>query len=149
MATSTEPIDLLAATALFSGFSKSSLSTIAALSREVDHSPGEVVVTEGSSAYGLHLIIDGTAEVIVGGEAVAELTAGDTFGEIALLDDGPRTATITAKTPLKVLAVHATGFRNALKAEPEMAYALVQHLARLVRQLDAQISDIRSGGDFR
>jgi len=149
MVGNTEHFEMLAGTALFSGLPKRSLETIAALAREVDHQPGEVIVTEGSTAYGLHLIIEGTADVAIGGASVAELGPGDTFGEIALLDEGTRTATVTAKTPLRVIAIHGSGFRNALKAEPDLAYALVLHLAGLVRELDAQIADIRTGGAFR
>jgi CRP-like cAMP-binding protein len=142
-------IERLKSTPLFAGFSQKSLEMIAALAREVGHDPGEVIVEEGATAYGIHLILEGTAEVVVGGTAVAELGVGDTFGELALLDEGPRTATVAAKTPLNVLAIHGSGFRTAIEKEPEMAWVLVRYLTGLIRDLDAQIADIRTDGSFR
>jgi CRP-like cAMP-binding protein len=142
-------VELLKSTTFFGGFSQRSLETIAALAREVGHDAGDVVVEEGSTAYGIHLIVDGTAEVLVGGSPVAELGAGDTFGEVALLDEGPRTATVAAKTDLTVLAIHGTAFRNALEKEPAMAWVIVKHLAGLLREIDAQIADVRADASFR
>jgi CRP-like cAMP-binding protein len=144
-----EHLDLLSGTGLFSGLSRRSLETIAQLAREVHHDAGNTVVSEGDSAHGLQVIIEGTAEVSVGGSPVAEIGRGDSFGEVALLDAGPRSATVTAKTPLRVLAIHGAGFRDVLRADPDLASRVISHLVGLVREMDAQIADIRSGGSYR
>jgi len=149
MTASTEHLDLLANTTLFSGLSEETLEKIAAVAREIRSNPGDILMEEGSSAYGLHVIIEGTADVMVGANSVAELGPGDTFGEIALLDDGVRSATVTAKTPIRVMAIYGATFRETLKTEPELAHRLVLHLAALVRELDTQIADFRTGGSFQ
>ncbi|MCB2223727.1 MAG: cyclic nucleotide-binding domain-containing protein [Actinobacteria bacterium] len=139
MATTREHKDLLAGTTLFSGLSARSLETIASLAREVAHDAGHVVVSEGSTAHALHVIIEGTAEVSIGGTPVAEIGPGDSFGEVALLDSGPRTATVSAKTPMRILAVDGYGFKTLLQKDADLAYGLIQHLASLVRELDEQL----------
>ena len=149
MGANEQHLELLANTVLFAGVSRHSLETIGQLAREVLHDPGHDVVTEGNSAYGLELIIEGTATVSIGGTAVARLGPGDSFGEIALLDAGPRTATVTAETPLRVLAIHGAGFRDVLRSDPDLAVGVIAHLVNLVRELDTQISDFREGGSFQ
>jgi CRP-like cAMP-binding protein len=141
-------LDLLAATALFSQLSRQRLETVGKLAREMEHEAGDVVVTEGNTAHGLQLIIEGTAEVSIGGTPVAELGPGDSFGEIALLDAGPRTATVSAKTPMRVLAISGAGFRDVLRADPDLAGGVIDHLVDLVREMDAQIADFRARGSF-
>ena len=133
MKTDSEHVDLLADTALFSRLSRRSLETVAKLAREMNHDPGDVVVTEGDRAHGLQLIIEGTAEVSIGGQPVAELGPGDSFGEIALLDSGPRTATVTAKTPMRVLAISGAGFRDVLRSDNDLATGVIDHLVDLPR----------------
>jgi len=149
MGANEQHLELLAGTALFAGLSRQSLDTIGQLSREVSHDAGHDVVSEGNSAYGLELIIEGTATVSIGGAAVARLGPGDLFGEIALLDAGPRTATVTADTPLRVLAINGSGFRNLLRSDPDLAAGVIAHLVNLVRGLDVQIADFRTGGSFQ
>ena len=149
MGVNEQHLELLANTALFAGLSRRSLETLSQMAREVVHDAGHDVVTEGSSAYGLELIMEGTATVSIGGAAVARLGPGDSFGEIALLDAGLRTATVTAETHLRVLAIHGAGFRDVLRSDPDLAAGVISHLVSLVRELDTQISDVREGGSFR
>jgi len=149
MSANEQHLELLAGTALFAGLSRPSLETIRELAREVAHDVGHEVVTEGNAAYGLQLIIEGTATVSVGGAAVARLGPGDSFGEIALLDAGLRTATVTAETPLRVLAISGAGFRDVLRSDPDLATGVIAYLVNLVRELDIQIADFRTGGSFR
>jgi CRP-like cAMP-binding protein len=106
------------------------------------------VVREGAAAHALHVIVDGSAEVTIGGETVGRLGPGDSFGEIALFDDGPRTATVTADGPLRVLAIDGHTFRETIGKDPELGYRLIVHLAKLVRSLDVHVADCRSAGSF-
>ena len=86
----------LANVPIFSGCSKRELGIIARASKEVSHKEGTVIAREGERGIGLFLILDGQCKVTIGGKTKARLGAGDFFGEVALLDGGPRTATVTA-----------------------------------------------------
>ena len=84
---------------------------IASLMERRAEEPGTVLVGEGSRGYDLFVIVDGTATVTSDGRAVATLGRGDFFGEIALLAEGMRTATVTAETHVELLVMHGSDFR--------------------------------------
>jgi CRP/FNR family cyclic AMP-dependent transcriptional regulator len=96
---------------------------------------GDAIVGEGTGGVALFFILEGETSVSVGGEEVATLGRGDYVGELALLDpDGPRTATVTAKTDVVLAAMSAWQFRPFVLAQPEVAWTLLQRLARRLRE---------------
>ena len=123
---------------LFSGMSKRALRRILDSGREVTHAPGREVAAEGLGGHAFHLILEGAAQVKVGGVGRPDLGPGDYFGEISVIDNKPRSATVTAGDDgLKVFAIPALGFRTALEKEPEMAQALMVNLCARIRRIEA------------
>jgi CRP-like cAMP-binding protein len=122
-------IELLKRTPLFAGCSKAELRALASSADELDLREGTVVTREGRPGREFFVLVSGTARVTKDGKAIAELGAGDWFGEIALLTDSPRTATITATSPLDVLVITDRRFRNVVETMPSIALKILASLA--------------------
>jgi len=114
-------IKLLKTVPLFAGCSKSELRELAKTADELDIREGTVLTREGRTAKEFFVLVDGTADVTKAGKKIAELKAGDWFGEIALITDGPRTATVTATSPVDVLVVTDRRFRTVVETMPSIA----------------------------
>ena len=133
--------DALAAlrqTDLFASVGDKALKSIAAQTRAVNHPQGKEVAQEGGDGAGFHLIASGTASVTVHGEARPDLGPGDYFGEISLIDGQPRSATVTATTPLTTYALASWNFRPILEQEPGVANALLKVLCARLRAAEAR-----------
>ncbi len=91
---------------------------------------------EGEAGVGFFVVVDGSATVSVGGEERATIGPGDSFGEMALLDEGPRSATIVAATDLRCLALSAWEFKPFVEENPSVAWAMLQTLAARLRALE-------------
>jgi len=130
-------VDKLGKVPLFSGCSHRELEAIAASGKEVHHGPGSVIAREGESGLGFFMILDGNAAVDVGGDERAALGPGDSFGEISLLDEGPRTATVTATSDMRLLAVPAWTFKGLLEQHPNLAIRLLKVMAERLRSASA------------
>jgi CRP-like cAMP-binding protein len=128
-----EALERLKAVPLFSGCSPRELASLSSYLKEVRFQPGRQIVTEGDVGVGLHVIVEGEANVLVGDSVKRRLGPGDFFGEIALLDRGPRTATVTAETPVRTMSLSAWNFRSALKEHPTMAVKMLEEMARRIR----------------
>ena len=113
----------------FSGMSKSELAAIAQQTDEVDVPAGKVLAREGDFGDEFFMIDAGTAEVTRGGEAIAELGAGDFFGEMALLEEDRRTATVTAKTPMSLIVMTRSNFRSLDRAQPAVHATVAKAIA--------------------
>jgi CRP/FNR family cyclic AMP-dependent transcriptional regulator len=131
-------IDSLSSVSLFSACSKKELQAVARASDEVDLAAGRTLCEQGSIGREAFVILDGKAEVKRNGRKVATLGPGTTFGELALLDHGPRTATVTAATDLKVLVIGAREFAAILDEVPPIAHKLLKSLAGTIRELDTK-----------
>jgi CRP-like cAMP-binding protein len=118
---------------LFSSCSKRDLETIARVVKDVRHKAGTVIAREGEPGIGLFVIEDGTADVTIGGRKKATLGPGDFFGEIALLDGGPRTATVTANSDVELLGLTEWVFRGLLQEHPQIAVKTLQAMANRLR----------------
>ena len=119
---------------LFSGLSRRELEAIVRAGKEVEHREGHVIAREGDRGVGFFLVLEGEAKVSRGGKGLAKLKPGDFFGEISLLDRGPRTATVTATTRIRLLGVTAWVFRGLLVEYPSIAMKLLEVVAARLRQ---------------
>jgi CRP/FNR family cyclic AMP-dependent transcriptional regulator len=131
--TQTDVAAKLANVPIFSGCSKRELTLIARAAKEVNHKEGTVIAREGERGIGLFLILNGECEVTIGGKRKAKLSAGDFFGEVALLDGGPRTATVTALTPVKLVGITGWVFRGLLMEHPSIALKTLESVAGRLR----------------
>src|SRR3954447_2381182 len=136
MAKTDPALEWLAGVALFNGVPKRDLVTIRDTMREREFDEGEAVVTEGHDEGRFYLITEGKATVRAGDRVLSVLGAGDYFGEISLIDRGPRTATVIADSPLKTLTLAPFAFRPVLKSHPDVAYAILVEMCRRVREAD-------------
>jgi CRP-like cAMP-binding protein len=121
---------------LFSGLSGKELSSIAGLLRERTFPARSDVVTEGQGGAGFFVIESGTAQVNVDGKHVRTLGPGDHFGEIALLTDSVRTATITADTDLHCHGMTIWEFRPLVESNSAIAWKLLQNVARQLAEAE-------------
>jgi CRP/FNR family cyclic AMP-dependent transcriptional regulator len=128
-------VDHLREVLLLRGLKDTDLAGLAADLAERRVAAGDAIVGEGTGGVAFFFILEGETSVSVGGEEVATLGRGDYVGELALLDpDGPRTATVTAKTDVVLAAMSAWQFRPFVLAQPEVAWTLLQRLARRLRE---------------
>lgn len=134
--------ETLRAIPLFSDLSNKELSAVAELVRENDYEADDKIVEEGHAGVGLHAIEDGEARIEVGGRTRRRIGPGDFFGEIAVLDGGPRSATVVAATPVRTISISAWDLRSTLEEHPKMALKMVTELCRRLR--DAEKSPLSS-----
>ena len=125
----------LAKVPIFSECSKRELGIIARASKEVIHKQDTVIAREGERGIGLFLIIEGQCRISIGGKTKAKLGPGDFFGEVALLDGGPRTATVTAITPVRLVGITGWVFRGLLMEHPSIALKTLEAVAGRLRQV--------------
>jgi CRP/FNR family transcriptional regulator, cyclic AMP receptor protein len=120
--------ELLKNVPLFAGCSKSELQKIASLADELDLGEGATLIREGERGREFIVIAQGTVRVTRNGKQLRELGAGDFIGEIALVADVPRTATVTATSPVRLLVVTDRAFRGLLEQMPSLAKKVLQSL---------------------
>ncbi len=123
----------LASVPIFSACSNRELQLIARASKAISHRKGAVIAREGDPGIGLFVITDGSAQVSIGGKWKAKLGEGDFFGEVALLDGGPRTATVTALTDVKLIGLTEWVFRGLLHEHPSIALKTLEAVATRLR----------------
>jgi CRP-like cAMP-binding protein len=126
--------EILAGVLLFSGCDRKELSHIASLATEVDVPAGKVLAQEGQPGREFYVILEGKAGVAIGGRDVAILGPGDFFGEMALLDQGPRVATVTAETPMEVAVLDPREFSTLVEEHPGVARKILKVLAKRLRE---------------
>jgi len=130
-------IEIFRRVPLFDGLSDKELAAVAGAAKERRFDTGDVVVGEGEGGVGFFVIADGSARVETHGERRATLGPGDSFGEVALLDEGGRrTATVVAESPLGVLGLTAWQFTPLLEQYPSIAIKLAKVLARRLREAE-------------
>jgi CRP/FNR family cyclic AMP-dependent transcriptional regulator len=133
-------VELLAKVPIFSGCSKRELDAILRAAKDVSHPEGHVIAREGDRGVGFFLILDGTAKVTRGGKHLAALGRGDFFGEISLLDRGPRTATVTATSPIQLIGLTAWVFRGLLEEHPTIVMKMLEVIASRLRRVSKDTS---------
>ncbi|HZS88341.1 MAG TPA: cyclic nucleotide-binding domain-containing protein [Chloroflexota bacterium] len=130
--------ELLARVDLFRSLNKKHLAQVARLAERQQYAPGQVIVKQGDTGLGLYVIVSGSVDVQqerAGAEPINlnSLGPGDFFGEMALLDDYPRSATVIAREPTECLTLSKWHFLAELESHPEMALPLLPVLSRRLR----------------
>jgi CRP-like cAMP-binding protein len=133
---STDWLVTLAEVPLFDGLSKRHLRRIAKLARIRRFAPGSPIVRAGDPGRSFYVLLDGTAKVAPRGGRARRLGTGDYFGEMALLDDAPRSADVVAQDEVLALTIDRSGFTKLLRAEPALAHALLRTLAARLRAVE-------------
>jgi voltage-gated potassium channel len=123
------PTETLARVPLFDELDAAELQAVAALMNEANIPAGAVATAEGGPADGFFVIESGELEVTAQGESYATLTAGDYFGEIALLAGSHRVATVTARTDVRCYALTPRDFRTLVEGNPSIAWKVIQAMA--------------------
>ena len=118
----------------FEGFTEKELGRVAELVDEVEAEKGTVLTDQGRPGLECYVIVDGTAGVFVGDDRIATLKSGETVGEMALIDHGPRSATVVAETPMQLLALDAKRFRTLLQEMPKAQQKIMAEINRRLRQ---------------
>ena len=121
---------------LFLGCSRKELRKFASLAERVVAPPGRIFVTEGTRTKDFFLLRSGTASVTRRGVEIARLRAGDHFGELAILDPGPRNATVTMTSAGEVICLAQREFWTLLRELPALRHVLLASLARRVHELE-------------
>jgi len=121
---------------LFEGLPDSEVRSVEKQMKIVKHPAGHEIVVRGEGGVGFMVITDGTVTVKTGQGKTRKLGPGDSFGEMALLDNEGRSATITADSDVTLATIPEWNFKPFLKEHPEVAYRLLQTLSRRIRQAE-------------
>jgi CRP/FNR family cyclic AMP-dependent transcriptional regulator len=141
----TKPVDVdkkvsfLARSPVFSGLDEKQLKTLVRFCVERSFAKGEKIVREGESGIGLYLILEGQVQIERGGKPLARLGSGQFFGEMALLDEQPRSADVIALEQTNCLLMTRWDFRAVVKTNPEIAINIMRELARRLREVEKLI----------
>jgi CRP/FNR family cyclic AMP-dependent transcriptional regulator len=132
----TAPVDLLKRVPLFAGLGRRELERVANSMKERRFRKGDTLTSEGKGGVGFFVIQDGEADVTVHGEERAKLGPGDYFGEIALITESDRTATITAETDMTCYGMTMWDFRPLVESNASIAWNMLQSLATKLREAE-------------
>lgn len=137
--------DFLARAPLFARLNRRSLRRLAQLCVPRDFDPGAVMISEGDTGLGLFVVVAGRVEITKGsGDDVirlAEMKPGDLLGEMALIDDRPRSASAVALEPTRCLLITRNSFQTLVRKDPEIAWCLLPTLAERIRDLQQRMID--------
>lgn len=133
-------IDRIRSVPLFSDFGDKELQRVEAIAKEVEFPAGRVIAKQGESGVGFHMISEGEAAVSVDGVEHGTLGPGSYFGEMSLLDGGPRSATVTAATDLKTVSLTSWDFNVLLDEYPGLSRKLLIQLCRRLRSVERSVS---------
>ena len=129
--------NVLAGVPIFAGLGPRHLRKVAGAARIQRFHENTVVMRAGEPGDDMHVLLDGELAVRRSGLSNLTLPVGSFVGELALLDNGPRTATVVAETPVVTLTITRARFRKLLQAEPSIAIAIAEELARRLRSVQA------------
>jgi CRP-like cAMP-binding protein len=121
---------------LLAACSKKNLRRIVAVGDEVSFKPGQTLIEEGQIGREAFIILKGVASIRRGGKRIASVGAGSMVGELALLDNGPRTASVVCDTEVDALVINQRHFHEILRKVPALTQKLLTNLASRVRELD-------------
>lgn len=140
--------DLVSSIPLFARVPPKTAERIASIATERHYAPGTDIVTEGEPGVALYVIADGTADVVHAGEASprATLRKGDSFGELALIDGQPRTATIRATSNVTCLAFPRWDFIAEVRNDDDLAMELISRMSTRIRELEGRVTELEGLG---
>ncbi len=133
MITTVEKVLFLKSIDLFRGLAGEELATIAEIAEEQPFAAGEPVLAEGEPGDALYLVVEGALRVHRGGKLLAHLGVRDVFGEMAMLDPEPRSASVTVVKNAVLLKIGRDDFRDVLQERPEIGMGIIQVLSRRLR----------------
>jgi CRP/FNR family cyclic AMP-dependent transcriptional regulator len=136
MARTDPAVSLLRAVPLFADLTKSEIGLVASITKPLDFATGVEVVHEGDRTGRFFVIVEGEADVQLHGRFLRRLGPGDFFGEMALLDQEPRSATVVAATPLRTLSIAPFNFRALLKADASITFKVLLSVSQRLRALE-------------
>jgi CRP-like cAMP-binding protein len=126
--------DVLSYVPLFRGLNKRQLKHLAGLMDVADFMADAAIVREGTKSNAFYVVLKGQAVVTMGDRFLTRLVPGDHFGEIAAIDGGERSASVTSETPVQLAVMTRVDLQKALRDDPELALALMVELAQMVRR---------------
>ena len=126
-------VRLLSRVSLFSGCSRGELGRIASLVDQLEVPKGKVLASEGDPGWEFFVVCEGQAKATKRGRKVASLGQGSFFGEMSLLDEGPRSATVTAETDMQLLVLNSRSFSALIAENPSVSRKLLRGLAERLR----------------
>lgn len=136
MSSKKAPIEHLRGVSLFASCSKKDLEKIAKACEEITFAAGTLIVDQGQTGTEAFVLLEGTVGVKRNGKEVATLEPGAIFGELSLLDHGPRTATVTCQTECQVLLIAQRNFLAVVDEVPALSHKVMAALASRIRDLD-------------
>jgi CRP-like cAMP-binding protein len=122
-------VELISSVPLFAGLTKAELGQIASIADEVDFPADKVLIREGERGREFFVLLDGDVEVRRGTRKLSGTSVGEFFGEMALISNQPRNATVTTTSPVRVLVIRDVEFRALLQQTPQIAIKLLEVFA--------------------
>jgi CRP-like cAMP-binding protein len=127
--------ELIGGCPLFGGLGPADLAAVAAVAIEVEFPADRVIAREGEIGTGFFIVVDGRVRVVRSGTTVARLGPGEFFGELSVLDGGPRVAQVVTEVPTSCLAIASWDFERVLRDEPGVALAVLRVVAARLREV--------------
>jgi len=128
---------LIAACPLFAGLDGDGMAAVAQAAVEVEFAAGRTIARQGEIGTGLFIVAEGAVRVVRDGEVIARLGPGEFFGELSVLDGGPRSASVIADAPTICLALATWDAERVLREQPGVALAVLRVLAARLREATA------------
>ncbi|HEX3630607.1 MAG TPA: cyclic nucleotide-binding domain-containing protein [Candidatus Dormibacteraeota bacterium] len=141
MAVKTDPAETLRQVPLFSSLDKKELGLLAKLVKEQSYPRGTMIVQAGAGGHGLYIIKEGNVSIVQNGRTVASMGPGQFFGEISVLDGGPRTADVRADSPTTCLALISWEVKPLLMENPSITYKMLLEMVKRLRNTAPQHHD--------
>lgn len=132
--TTTDIASALAGVPLFQGISEESMQRLVAVTGEMEFPPGQYIVLQGQVGTGLYVIVEGEARVLRGTEEIATLGAGDFFGELSVIDQMPRNASVQATAKTACLAVASWDLLDLIETDSKFSLNLIKGLVARIRE---------------
>jgi CRP-like cAMP-binding protein len=132
--------EFLAKVPLFASCTTEEIERIATAAQENDFDAGQLIITQGTPGQAFYLILSGRVEILRDGRSFGAYGPGDFFGEMSLLDNAPRSATIRALDPTRCLMLSSWDFKALLEEYPSIAVKLLEVLSRRLRVADERLS---------
>lgn len=137
--------ELLARVPMFAELKRGQMRSLARITETAHFPSGHEIVTEGDEGDFCAIIVDGSVEVVRGGTTIASLATGEIFGEMALIDPAPRSASVRTLTEVTAIRIHQKAFAKVVDEDPRIALGVLQTLAARLRQT----TRLLSGGSER